>query len=243
LNDEGMAVYKANVGGSGLQSKMVKITYKKPDGTTATVDKKIEYTVGQPAGLTVATDKTRVFYTDGAPNEISVTGQGGAEQLNVSITGPGVVAQQTSKGHWLVKCSQPGVTAVVNASDGKNKTTVNIPVKRVPNPIAKVGGKAGGDVASNWLRAQAGVGAILDGFVFEGIGFNVSEYRIYFSGTAYQDMDPTVVVKGNMFTPQVKSLMAKLQAGDAVLIDQIRVAPTAGGQTRILDQGISFVIE
>jgi hypothetical protein len=37
--------------------------------------------------------------------------------------------------------------------------------------------------------------------------------------------------------------MAKLQAGDAVLIDQIRVAPTAGGQTRILDQGISFVIE
>ena len=76
LNAEGTAEYKTRVGGSGAGIKRVRISYAKPDGTTAVVEKEIKYTVGVPAGLTVSTDKTRVFYK-GLENPLSVTGGGG----------------------------------------------------------------------------------------------------------------------------------------------------------------------
>lgn len=62
---------------AGEYTKKVRISFVKPDGTTATVEKDIKYTVGQPAGLTVSTDKTRYFYAGGVENELSVTGSGG----------------------------------------------------------------------------------------------------------------------------------------------------------------------
>ncbi|TAF51042.1 MAG: gliding motility protein GldM, partial [Sphingobacteriia bacterium] len=57
---EGAFEYKFKPTSSG--SKMVKISFVKPDGTVASVTKEIKYTVGVPSGLTVSTDKTRVFY-------------------------------------------------------------------------------------------------------------------------------------------------------------------------------------
>jgi len=60
LNAEGTAEYKTRVGGSGAGIKRVRISYAKPDGTTAVVEKEIKYTVGIPAGLTVSTDKNKL---------------------------------------------------------------------------------------------------------------------------------------------------------------------------------------
>lgn len=105
---DGSYEYKFNApSAAGEYTKKVKVSFVKPDGTIASVDKDIKYTVGQPAGLTVSTDKTRVFYAGSVENQLSVTGSGGAEQIQISIEGaPGITKKIKVKDSFIVKCAQ-----------------------------------------------------------------------------------------------------------------------------------------
>ncbi|MGQ3505124.1 GldM family protein, partial [Enterococcus faecalis] len=69
-------------------------------------------------------------------------------------------------------------TATVNATDGKNNQRIIIPIKRVPDPLATVGGKAGGPIGANVFRVQKGVAAELRDFVFEGIKYEVVSFTL-----------------------------------------------------------------
>ena len=84
ITADGSAIYKATAGAPGMNSKRVRISFLKPNGETAIVEKDVRFTVGTPSGLVVSTDKTRVFYK-GLDNPLSVTGGGGAEKINVTV--------------------------------------------------------------------------------------------------------------------------------------------------------------
>jgi len=117
VKEDGAAEYKTTVSGSGPAVKRVSISFIKPDGTVAKVDKEVRYTVGVPSGLVVSTDKTRVFY-QGLENPLSVTGGGGDEKVNVTVDGNGVSSRKEGPGLYMVSCANLG-TATVVASDGK----------------------------------------------------------------------------------------------------------------------------
>ena len=185
LNTEGTAEYKTRVGASGTGIKRVRISYAKPDGTTAVVEKEIKYTVGIPAGLTVSTDKTRVFYK-GLENPLSVTGGGGDEKVNVSIEGAGASLRKVGPGQYIVSCTQLGSVTVV-ANDGKNIQRIAIPVKRVPDPIVIVGGSAGGAMPANVFRVQSGAIAELRDFVFEGVAYKVMSFMLICTGKGFDE--------------------------------------------------------
>jgi len=172
ITADGSAIYKATAGAPGMNSKRVRISFLKPNGETAIVEKDVRFTVGTPSGLVVSTDKTRVFYK-GLDNPLSVTGGGGAEKINVTVEGNGASVSKAGAGQYIVKCTQLG-NVMVNVNDGKLSQKINIPVKRVPDPIAIIGGSAGGNMTANKFRVQQGVIADLRDFVFDGIRFNVS---------------------------------------------------------------------
>ncbi len=241
LNADGAAEYKMTAGASGAYAKKVRISYSKPDGTTATIEKEVKYTVGVPSGLVVSTDKTRVFYQD-LPNPLSVTGGGGGgdEKVNVTVEGNGISTSKVSAGQYIITCKQLG-TAVVIASDGKNNQKITIPIKRVPNPLATVGGKAGGQIPANVFRVQAGVAAELRDFVFEGIKYDVVSYIVYFTGTGFTENIGYADVTGPYFSTEAKALLKKCQPGTTVVIDEIKV--NGPGGTRVLDQNISFTLQ
>lgn len=235
---DGSFEYKFRPTGSG--SKNVTISFVKPDGTTASVTKEIKYTVGVPSGLVVSTDKTRVFY-QGLENPLSVTGGSGDEKVNVSIEGAGIGFRKAGPGQYIVTASALG-SATVNATDGKNTQKIVIPIKRVPNPMASVGGKSGGPIAANAFRVQRGVAAELKDFVFEGVKYEVVSFTLICTGRGFEESGFGIAeVSGAYFNAEAKALLNKCQAGSTVVIDEIKVIGPGG--TRLLDQNISFTLQ
>ncbi len=240
LNAEGTAEYKTRVGGSGAGIKRVRISYAKPDGTTAVVEKEIKYTVGIPAGLTVSTDKTRVFYK-GLENPLSVTGGGGDEKVNVSIEGAGASLRKAGPGQYIVTCTQLGTVNVV-ANDGKNIQRIAIPVKRVPDPIVVVGGSAGGAMPANVFRVQSGAIAELRDFVFEGVAYKVMSFMLICTGKGFDEPEFAEVNSASFKDASAQTLIRRCQAGTTVTIGEIKVLEPGGG-TRKLDQNITFILQ
>lgn len=240
LNTEGTAEYKTRVGGSGAGIKRVRISYAKPDGTTAVVEKEIKYTVGIPAGLTVSTDKTRVFYK-GLENPLSVTGGGGDEKVNVSIEGAGASLRKVGPGQYIVSCTQLGSVTVV-ANDGKNIQRIAIPVKRVPDPIVIVGGSAGGAMPANVFRVQSGAIAELRDFVFEGVAYKVMSFMLICTGKGFDEPEFAEVNSASFKDASAQTLIKRCQAGTTVTIGEIKVLEPGGG-SRKLDQNITFILQ
>jgi gliding motility-associated protein GldM len=240
LNAEGTAEYKTRVGGSGAGIKRVRISYAKPDGTTAVVEKEIKYTVGVPAGLTVSTDKTRVFYK-GLENPLSVTGGGGDEKVNVTIEGAGASLRKVGPGQYVVTCTQLGTVTVV-ANDGKNIQRIAIPVKRVPDPIVIVGGSAGGAMPANVFRVQSGTIAELRDFVFEGVAYKVMSFMLICTGKGFDEPEFAEVNSASFKDAAAQALIKRCQAGTTVTIGEIKVLEPGGG-SRKLDQNITFILQ
>jgi gliding motility-associated protein GldM len=237
--NDGKAEYSSNVSGQGAFSKKVRIEFKKPDGTFDYRETEVKYTVGTPSGLVVSTDKTRVFYA-GLENPLSVTGGSGDEKVNVSFAGSGVTGNKVGAGQYMVTCSTPGVATVI-ATDGKNTQKLTIPIKKTPDPLASVGGKAGGPIAANNFKAQLGVSADLKDFVFEGVKFKVIEFTMVFTGKGFPELAYTQIKGGPYFNDEAKQYLKMCRDGTTIIIDEIKVLGPDG--TRKLDQNISFTLQ
>ena len=229
----------------GEYQKTVVVNYLDPNtGKPATVNKVLKYTVGSPSGLTVSTDKTRVFY-QGLENPVSVTGSGGGEMVTLDIQGAGAsVRAGERKGQFVATFTQTGRVTVV-ATDRKNNTTARfeIPVKRVPDPLATVGGMASGSMPANRLRAQQGVIATLGDFVFEGVKFDVVSYFIMLTGPDFPEpvMDE---VNGAAFSGTIRNALNRMGSNNQMIIGNIKVRQQGpGGTSRVLPQGITILTD
>ena len=229
LNADGVAEYKTTVGGPGAYSKKVRISYKKPDGSDGVLEKDLQYNVGSPTGASVSADKVKVLYI-ALENELSVSGGNvGDEKVQVSIDNGSL--NKTGPGKYIAKPSSVGKATVKVVADGK-PTSFEFRVKTVPDPIAMVGKDKGGRVPTNSIKAQQGVRAELENFVFDGVQFNVTSYVVYATGAGFSN--PGVEQNsGAYFTAGSKRIMNKLQAGSTLVIDEIK-AVGPGGQTRNL---------
>ncbi|MCX6211784.1 MAG: gliding motility protein GldM [Bacteroidetes bacterium] len=239
ITADGSAVYKTTAGAPGSSVKRVRISFVKPNGETAIIEKDVKYTVGTPVGLVVSTDKTRVFYK-GLDNPLTITGGGGAENINVAVEGAGSTISKASAGQYIVKCSQLG-NVLVNVNSGKYAQKISIPVKRVPDPIAIVGASAGGNMPANKFRVQQGVIADLRDFVFEGIKFNVVSFIVVATGKGFEEAE-VAEVNGAAFAGGAQALIRRCQPGTTVTIEEIKVTEPGGG-TRKLDQTITFILQ
>jgi hypothetical protein len=178
-----------------------------------------------------------VFYK-GLQNPLSISNCGG--DINVIVEGAGAYIRKVGSGQYEVFCTQTGMT-IVTVTDGTKTEQLKIPVKRVPEPIAKVGGSTGGNMTLARFRSQDRVVAELRDFVFEGVKFNVLSYIIIASGKGFEEPDLTEV-NGSALSGGATALIAKCQAGTTVTIAEIKVSEPGGG-TRILDQTITFILQ
>jgi len=181
---------------------------------------KSTYTVGQ-ASLVVSPTKMNVFYI-GVDNPVDVSVPG-VPPGNVTpfINGGGSITR--SGNNYIVRVKEVGkVTVGANAKlEGtvKNMGSKEFRVKKVPDPVAMVGGKRGGAVAKNWLAAQTGVAAVLENFDFDlrfnVVGFNVS---CVLKGGFLEDARST----GATFTAQQQQLIRQVTAGKKVFIEDVQ---------------------
>lgn len=227
LNANGVAEYKTTVGATGSYTKNVNITYtNQSTGKKETVTYPVPYSVGSPTGASVSADAVKVLYI-GLDNPLSVSGGNvGDEKVRVSMTNGSLT--KTGAGKYNARPGNPGNAIITVDADGK-KSEFNFRVKSVPDPIAKVGNNKGGVMRANEFKAQFGVRADLENFVFEGVKFTVTGYTIVLNGAGF----PTLQfrqVSGASFDP-VRDLIEKSRPGTTITIDEIRANGPGGTRT------------
>jgi hypothetical protein len=129
----------------------------------------------------------------------------------------------------------------VIATDGKNTQKLTIPIKKTPDPLATVGGRAGGAIPANLFRAQLGVAAELKDFVFEGVKYNVTEFTMIFTGRGFPELEVAEIKGSAYFNEEAKQYIKRSGEGTTIIIDEIKVVGPGG--TRKLQQNLSFTLQ
>jgi gliding motility-associated protein GldM len=237
LEGEGVGVYKIPARTEGTHHWDGYINYKGPSGQVRRYPFEGEYQVAKPS-MTVSPTKMNVFYA-GLANPVSISVPGiPSNKIMPSITNATI---KPNGRNYLVYPKIPGRKSVITVKaeiDGHVKTigSTDFRVKRVPDPVATVGGKNEGQITKNELLLEQGVYAEIPDFDFD-MKFTVTSFVVSTTRGGF------VVDKksnSNMFTPDQINLMKSLNSGSRLYIENI-VAKGEDGTTRNLS-AISFRI-
>ncbi|MFN8311046.1 MAG: gliding motility protein GldM [Chitinophagales bacterium] len=233
---DGMATFKTTAAGAGEHGVPVKISYTKPDGTIATLDKTIKYTVGTPAGTAVMLDKMNVVYI-GVDNPMTISSGAGDEKTSVS--GNGLTLTKSGPGKYIARATAPSNTAGITVSvTGGKSTPFPIRVKRIPDPVPTLGGKLrGGNAQPGTIKAQSGIVPLLENFDFEA-KFNVQSFSMVFvsKGEIFR-----AEASGPLFNAQMQGFLGRAKPKDVLYLEDIKVVGP-DGQSRKLGQIVFTII-
>lgn len=232
----GVGTYKVRASGVGEKKYAGIIKVKKPDNTFEEYKFENSYIVAKPSA-SVAADKMNVIYI-GVPNPLTVSVPGVPdEKVKVIATGFTMTPDpKAGKGHYIGEAKgQPGKAKVTVTADFNGKPMqmgeFEFRLKRIPDPVAKIGGKKDGNISKNVLAAQPGIIPTMEGFDFDlypkVISFRMSRYG--------KGRDP--IEKGaesGTLTGEMKSIIDQTRAGDKVLFEYIKVS-MPDGTTRMIN--------
>lgn len=232
--ESGKGEYKVSPNGIGPQAYEGAIRLKKPDGNYIYFPFIEEYTVGK-GGVVVSPDKMNVFYI-GVDNPVSISVPGFAPDKVKASVSQGSLSPGSGKGRYIVRVNKTG-EAIVNVSvvtpDGngvKSMGKAPFRVKRVPDPVAKVGTLPSGNVPTATFKAQRGVVADLENFDFD-IKFNVLSYELIYQAPR-QDL---IIVTGNgpIFDSKMLALLSRAKPGDSFVLNEIKVKGPDGSTRKL----------
>jgi len=224
---DGMGKYVDRSSSVGLKERTGVIKVKKPQGTGFDYYPfKLEYQIAE-AGLVVSPDKMNVFYI-GVDNPVSISVPGfPADRITASLNKNGTL-KQDKPGHYIANVTTvdlKGETEVVVSAkmqDGTSKPMGSkaFRVKRVPDPVAKIGNEKGGSVKAATFKVQRGMLAELENFDFD-IKFQVVSYEMTYAA-ARQDLLSTSA-DGPLFSQKMLDYLSKAKPGDVFYFDKIKV--------------------
>lgn len=228
---DGMATYKFNAGGPGSYDIPVSIRFTTPTGEVKTENRTIKYTVGQPSGAALMLDKMNVFYI-GLDNPVTVSSGTGDEKTSVIPSGGGgVTLSKVGPGKYIVRAKTVG-EATLTVNSGTQQTPFKFRVKRVPDPIATIGGSLNnGKHPRGTFVVQQGMIAKLDNFDFEA-RFEVISYEWTYMPKGAGDLQSNTN-NGPGFSPQLKNLISSSKAKDAFSFENIKVKGPDGQPRKI----------
>lgn len=187
---------------------------------------KFQYMVGT-TGASMGLDKMNVFYI-GVPNPVTIAAAGySVEDVSLSIPGATVTGE---KGHYVVTVDKIGkVQATINAKtkEGAIKPVggMEVRVKRIPDPVAKLGGVASGNMPASTFRVQIAPAAILDNFDFD-TKFVITHISVMILPKGKDIMGPFEVTSTTGCrldqNPSLQKAIAMCRPGDRVFIDEIK---------------------
>ncbi len=222
--EDGRASSKFKVSGSGSRTVPVSVTYTKPDGTKETKTFDVKYTVGTPGGAAVMPDKMNVFYI-GVDNPVTIGSPTGWDRTTVSVTNATITGNGSNR---IVRpANTPGQKAIITVNADKKPTTFEFRIKRIPDPIFKIGsGKP--RITAVEFKTQQYCRADLENFDFD-LKFNVISATVYFSGANFTSVQQAQL-QGNSLA-SLQNLMSKSGPGTSITFDNIKVQGPDGPRT------------
>lgn len=230
----GKGIYKVRASSVGRKKVSGIIKYPNPLGGFNSYPFDTEYEVAQPS-YSIAPTKMNVFYL-GVPNPIDVSVAGvSMSDIELQMTN-GKIEEVDDK--LLVYPEVEDVNglnthiSVFANVDGKKREMgqMNWRVKRVPNPIAVIGGKKGGIIRKEELLVEDGIAAVLEDFDFD-LKFRITSFEMHVVGAGGYTNKWTT--RGNRFTDAQKSQIRRLPSGSDIYFRNI-VAKGDDGTTREL---------
>jgi gliding motility-associated protein GldM len=221
--ENGVAQWETAASGTGLQTVRGTVTIDM-GGQKITKDYQFQYMVGS-TGASMQLDKMNVFYI-GVPNPITVSAAGySLEDISVNVPGANLTAG-AQKGQFIVTVDKPGkITATINAREAtgsKQVGAMEIRVKFIPDPVAKVGGKTGGGMPTNIFKVQQGIVASLENFDFDA-RFIVQSFEFSMLPKRGELIGPFKATNA-LFSSnkQISDAIARSKAGDRIYLEEIR---------------------
>jgi gliding motility-associated protein GldM len=236
LNSEGVGVYETTPSSLGKKSYTASASIKNPvTGEVKSYDKKFSYEVGERS-VTVSPLKMNVFYI-GVENPVAVTAAGVASNdIKVSMGGAGGGSINKSGGNYVVKVTKPtrkGEFAKINVKAPGLTESRDFRVKRIPDPIPKLGKDRGGAMPSGQFKAQPGVFPVLEGFDFDA-KCNITEFVVV-RAPKRQDVE-IKRNKAGKYTGEVAGLIKKAKAGDRYFFENIKCKCPGDAASRNIGQ-------
>jgi len=226
----GVCKYKINASGIGEKKYggIIKITA--PSGEPKTYWFKSEYVVGQPSA-TVSADKMNVFYV-GVENPVTISVPGVAnENVHASMTAGTLTPKGGGKYIVTVAAGPPNTTVNVSATIGGRITPMGnslFRIKKVPNPVPKIGGFSTGVVSKSVLQAAKTIVPVMENFDFE-LFFKVVSFTMTMNITGDLIEENAV---GNTLTPTMITKIKNAKAGTKIYLENIKAY--GAGETRLL---------
>jgi gliding motility-associated protein GldM len=221
--ENGMGKYSQTTGGQGEQNFRGIIKFKKPDGTFDRYPFAATYMVAAPS-VAIEPEKMNVFYI-GVENPIAVSAAGvSPTDLNVNATGGGVTKTGGAGGKFILKFTTPGECSISVSAKTKDGMKPQGPpkkfrVKKIPDPVATVGGKTGNvDMKKSELNAIGGVGALLAGFDFDA-KFIVVSFELSAVVKGNLKSEPC---SGNNLSSNAKTILSSCSVGSKIFFDNVK---------------------
>lgn len=238
---DGKAKYTATPSGIGEQSYVATIRVKNPlTGDTDEFKETFKYEVGA-ASVSVAADKMNVFYI-GVDNPVTVAAAGiptSAVKSNISGGGGTMNSVGGSKANYIVKVKTPG-KANISVTDSRSGKKYDFPfnVKRIPDPIVKLGNKVDGLMGSGEFKAQLGLIPVLENFDFDA-KCSIQSFTLYYTA---KRQDP-VEVKGTgaRFSGQTLAVIKQATPGSQYAFVDVKARCPGDSAARRVN-GLTFKI-
>lgn len=210
--------------GVGEQNYKGVIRFKHPDGSFGVYPFERKYTVAPPA-VAVSPEKMNVFYI-GVENPVAVSAAGVAPaNLVVSASGGGITLRPNGAGRYIVKATTETKDAKINVaartSEGvRQQGSCTFRVKRIPDPVASVGGKEGfAEITRLEASGLGGVVAKVKGFDFEA-NFKVTSFEFM----AIVKGQPVIASSNKAsLTEEMKRALSKVSSGSKIFFDNVKV--------------------
>jgi len=232
---EGKGTYSGGTGSVGVFKWVGTIRVKQTDGQVKEYKTPEQtYQVAKPSS-SVSSDKMNVIYA-GIPNPFSVSAAGfPLETVNASASGASMSKTGAGKYNVLADGSKVGSDVTINVTASNAGKTISLGstkfrVKGIPAPVAKVGGRAGGDIASVQLKSESEIEADLDDFPFD-VKFRILRYKL----TVIKPRSDAVTIAGSggSFTGAVRGALNAITPGTRVFFEDI-VSQGPDGRQKIL---------
>ena len=239
---EGKGTYTGGTGSVGEFTWVGTVRVRQTDGQVKEYKTQPQkYQVAKPSA-TVSSTKMNVIYA-GIPNPFTVSAAGfPLESIKASISAG---SMSGSNGNYNVNLagSQVGQEVSINVSASNAGKTVSLGsqkfrVKAIPKPIAKVGGRSGGDVASVQLKSESEIEADLDDFPFD-VKFKIQRYKL----TIIKPRSDAITISGSggSFAGQVRAAINSITPGTRVFFEDI-VSVGPDGRQNVLPS-LAFTVK
>ena len=217
VDKNGKAIFNQAATGQGKKTLRLSCEVKNPLSGKVTKGASIfEYEVGMRSA-TVSADKMNVFYI-GVDNPITVSASGvPSNQLKVAIKGGKMIGTGAKR---VVQVTKPGIASVTLSGGGLERTGFEFRVKRIPDPIVKLGKKVGGIMRSGVFRIQNGLNPDLEQFDFEA-RCTIQSYKLYYTRKRKDPIE--IVAKGNQFKKEVLKYVRMAKPGDQYAFTAVKV--------------------